>query len=165
MAGPEDTPSQNCWEFSQSEDSKKVTEEDIGSSVVGFVGVREEWIDGDCIIQWASLISHTPRTSLTHLPTLAQCHDFRRFPTFSCLSPKRPHSFTQPMTCFPFPFPHDLYLIFYPTFILSSYSVISDIKDKSSLFGYSETSILRSTEGVLSTGKPPALQTPLCTCG
>jgi len=46
------------------------------------------------------------------------CHDFRRFPTFLCLSPKRPHSFTQPMTCFPFPFPHDLYLIFYPTFYL-----------------------------------------------
>jgi len=46
------------------------------------------------------------------------CHDFRHFPTFSCLSPKRPHSFTQPMTCFPFPFPHDLYLIFYPTFYL-----------------------------------------------
>jgi len=43
------------------------------------------------------------------------CHDFRRFPTFLCLSPKRPHSFTQPMTRFPFPFPHNLYLIFYPT--------------------------------------------------
>jgi len=28
------------------------------------------------------------------------CHDFRRFPTFLCPSPKRPHSFTQPMTCF-----------------------------------------------------------------
>jgi len=40
------------------------------------------------------------------------CHDFRRFPTFLCLSPKRPHSFTQPMTCFPFPFPHNPYLIF-----------------------------------------------------
>ena len=50
------------------------------------------------------------------LPT--GCHDFRRFPTFLCLSPKRPHSFTQPMTYFPFPFPHDLYLIFYPTFYL-----------------------------------------------
>jgi len=47
-----------------------------------------------------------------------RCHDFRRFPTFLCLSPKRPHSFTQPMTCFPFPFPHDPYLIFYPTFYL-----------------------------------------------
>jgi len=46
------------------------------------------------------------------------CHDFRHFPTFSCLSPKHPHSFTQPMTCFPFPFPHNLYLIFYPTFYL-----------------------------------------------
>ena len=41
-----------------------------------------------------------------------ECHDFRRFPTFLCLSPKRPHSFTQPMTCFPFPFPHNPYLIF-----------------------------------------------------
>jgi len=71
VAGPEDAPSQNCWEFSQSEDSKKVTE-DIGSSAVGFVGVREEWIDGDCIVQWASLISHSLGTSLTHLPTLAQ---------------------------------------------------------------------------------------------
>jgi len=40
------------------------------------------------------------------------------FPTFLCLSPKHPHSFTQPMTCFPFPFPHNLYLIFYPTFHL-----------------------------------------------
>jgi len=28
------------------------------------------------------------------------CHDFRHFPPFLCLSPKRPHSFTQPMTCF-----------------------------------------------------------------
>ena len=46
------------------------------------------------------------------------CHDFRHFPTFLCLSPKRPHLFTQPMTCFPFPFPHNLYLIFYPTFYL-----------------------------------------------
>jgi len=46
------------------------------------------------------------------------CHDFRRFPTFLCLSPKRPHSFTQSMTCFPFPFPHDPYLIFHPTFYL-----------------------------------------------
>jgi len=36
VAGPEDSPSQNCWVFSQSEDSKKVTE-DIGSSVVGLV--------------------------------------------------------------------------------------------------------------------------------
>jgi len=44
-------PSQNCSVFSQLEDSKKVIEEDIGSSVVGFVGVREEWIDGDCIVQ------------------------------------------------------------------------------------------------------------------
>ena len=62
---------------------------------------------------------------------------------------------------------HDIFSLspFYTILILSSYSAISDIKDKSSLFGYSETSILRSTEGVLSTGKPPALQTPLCTCG
>jgi len=27
-------------------------------------------------------------------------------------------SVTQPMTCFPFPFPHNLYLILYPTFYL-----------------------------------------------
>ena len=46
--------------------------EDIESSAVGFVGVREEWIDGDCIVQWASLIFHSLGTSLTHLPTLAQ---------------------------------------------------------------------------------------------
>ena len=48
------------------------------------------------------------------------CHDFRRFPPFLCLSPKRPHSFTQPMTYFSFPFPHDLYtsyLILSPHFL------------------------------------------------
>jgi len=64
--------------------------EDIGSSVVWFVGVREEWIDGDCIVQWASLISHTLGTSLTHLPI---------------------HSLSKPITCpsfvwFPFPYIH-----------------------------------------------------------
>jgi len=60
------------------------------------------------------------------------CHDFRRFPPFLCLSPKRPHLFTQPMTCFSFPFLHDLYHIlsylFTPPFYLIFYllSVISN---------------------------------------
>ena len=67
MAGPEDTPYQNCWVFSQSEDSKKVTD-DIESNAVGFVGVREEWIDGDCIVQWASLLFRSLGTSLILLP-------------------------------------------------------------------------------------------------
>jgi len=51
-------------------------------------------------------------SDLKSFPVESYCHDFRRFPTFLCLSPKRPHLFTQPMTCFPFPFPHNIYLIF-----------------------------------------------------
>jgi len=95
-----------------------------------------------------------------------RCHDFRRFPTFLCLSPKRPHSFTQSMTCFPFPFPHNPYLIFLPH--LLSYLLIRSfwIPRTSQVYSvYLVTRILRSTEGVLPTGKSPALQTPLCTCG
>ena len=92
------------------------------------------------------------------------CHDFRRFPTFLCLSPKRPHSFTQPMTCFPFPFPHLSYLLPH----LLSYLLIRSfrIPRTSQVYSvYSETRILRPTEGVLPTGKSPALQTPPCTYG
>ena len=73
MAIPEDLPSQNCWEFSPLELVSKQVEEDIGrSSVVGLVGVREEWIDGDYPVQWASILSLPLGTSLIHLPTLAQ---------------------------------------------------------------------------------------------
>jgi len=65
--------------------------------------------------------SKLPLSSLVHAKAvsfMAIVMIFVVFPTFLCLSPKRPHSFTQPMTCFPFPFPHNLYLIFYPTFHL-----------------------------------------------
>ena len=51
------------------------------------------------------------------------CHDFRRFPPFLCLSPKRPHSFTQPMTCFSFPFLHNLYHILSYLFTLPFYLI------------------------------------------
>ena len=60
-------------------------------------------------------------------------------------------------------FPYTILILSY--LILSSYSVISDIKDNSVYSACSETRILRSTEGVLSTGKLPARQTPLYTCG
>jgi len=40
--------------------------------LLGLLGRGEEWIDGDYLVQWASLISLPLGTSLTHLPTLAQ---------------------------------------------------------------------------------------------
>ena len=46
---------------------------------------------------------------MLRLHNVIACHDFRRFPPFLILSPKHPHSLTQPMTCFPFSFLHDLY--------------------------------------------------------
>jgi len=101
---------------------------------------------------------------------LIRCHDFCHFPPFLCLSPKRPHLFTQPMTCFPFPF----YTIFTTSYLILSPHLLSYllnqsfriyIKDNSVYSACSETRILRSTKGVLSTGKPLACQTPPYTCG
>jgi len=95
---------------------------------------------------------------------LDNCHDFHRFPPlFVLLSPKCLHSFTQPMTYFPFfLFLHNPYLILspIPSFIVSSYLVILDIKDNPVYLAYLETRILRSTKGVLSR-ELPARQTPL----
>ena len=82
---------------------------------------------------------------------------FAVFQTFLCLSPKCPHSFTQSMTCFPFPFPHNPYLIFLPH--LLSYLLIRSFwipRTSQVYLVYSVTRILRSTEGVLPTGKSPA---------